>query len=139
MFKQIQSSNGCVPISSFDGSFGNAANNSDWLQGMIQSGQLMLMTVDKTPDENGINRMRATTPSSDTSLAYSPTTEIDNRALAKAEAKYEHDMKEIEKKDKDFDMSLSKLETERQSLTKEYDSVKNVIKENIERSFGIFS
>ena len=139
MFTQIQSCNGCVPISSYDGSFGNASNNTEWLQGMVQSGQLSIMTIDKEPDENGYLRMRAAAPSSDTSLAYSQTSEIDNTALAKAEAKYEHDLKEIEKKDKDFDLSLSKLETERSALTKELDSVKNVIKENIDRSFKIFS
>ena len=138
MFKQIESKGGCIPISSYDGSFGNAANNSDWLKGMIESGQMMIMLVGEDK-ESGDVKMDATSPSSDTSIAYSATSNIDSRALAKAEAKYEHDLKEIEKKDKEFDLSLSKLETERQALTKEYDSVKNVIKENIERSFGIFS
>ena len=59
--------------------------------------------------------------------------------LAKAEAKYEHDLKLIDKKDKQYDLSLSKLETERSALTTEYDSVKKVIEDNIERTFGIFS
>ena len=48
-------------------------------------------------------------------------------------------MKDIDRKDKQYDMDLSKLETERTALTKEYDSVKQVIKDNIERTFGIFS
>ena len=60
-------------------------------------------------------------------------------AVAKAEAKYEHDLKQINQKDKQFDLSLSKLETERTALTTEYESVKKVIEENIERTFGIFS
>lgn len=138
MFKQIESKGGCIPISNYDGSFGNAANNSDWLKGMIESGQMMIMLIGEDK-ETGDIKMNATSPSSDTSIAYSATSTIDSRALAKAEAEYEHDLKEIEKKDKEYDLSLSKLETERQALTKEYDSVKNVIKENIERSFGIFS
>ena len=47
--------------------------------------------------------------------------------------------KQIDKKDKQFDMDLNRLETERTALTTEYDSVKKVIQDNIERTFGIFS
>jgi predicted nuclease with TOPRIM domain len=83
--------------------------------------------------------MNGTSPSSDSSLSYTETTSIDKTALAKAEAKYEHDLEEINKKDKKFDLSLSKLESERTALTTEYDSVKKVIQDNIERTFGIFS
>ena len=36
-------------------------------------------------------------------------------------------------------MELNRLETERSALTTEYDSVKKVISDNIERTFGIFS
>ena len=36
-------------------------------------------------------------------------------------------------------MELSKLETEREALKTEYDSVKKVVSDNIERTFGIFS
>ena len=39
----------------------------------------------------------------------------------------------------DFDMDLSKLEAERTALKTEYDSVKKVVSDNIERTFGIFS
>ena len=48
-------------------------------------------------------------------------------------------MKDINMKDKKFDMDLSKLETERTALTTEYESVKKVITDNIQRTFGIFS
>ena len=65
--------------------------------------------------------------------------EIDKLALAKAEAKYEHTLKQIDAKDKKYDMELSKLETERNALTTQYDSVKKVIEDNVERTFGIFS
>ena len=64
---------------------------------------------------------------------------VDKTAVAKAEAKYENDMKKIDQKDKKHDMDLAKLETERTALTTEYDSVKKVINDNIERTFGIFS
>ena len=45
-----------------------------------------------------------TTDSSNSELAYTTTSTIDKRALAKAEAEYEHDTKLIDQKDKKFDM-----------------------------------
>ena len=48
-------------------------------------------------------------------------------------------MKEINRIDKNYYLTLNRLETERTALTTEYDSVKKVISDNIERSFGIFS
>ena len=138
IFKQIQASGGCRPISDYNGSNGNAANDSEWLQAMIQCGELSIDIVDKDK-KTGLITLDATSPSSDISLSYTPTTEIDKKALVKAEAKYEKALKDIDKKDKQFDLSLSKLETERSALTTQYESVKKVIEENIERTFGIFS
>ena len=136
IFKQIQASGGvCRPISDYKG---NAANDSEWLQAMIQCGELSIDIVDKDK-KTGLITLDATSPSSDISLSYTPTTEIDKKALTKAEAKYEKALKDIDKKDKQFDLSLSKLETERSALTTQYESVKKVIEENIERTFGIFS
>ena len=89
--------------------------------------------------KTGKVELDTTSPSSDTCLAYTPTSTIDNRALAKAEAEYEHKMKQIDKKDQQFDLDLSKLETERTALTTEYESVKKVIEDNVDRTFGIFS
>lgn len=138
LFKQIQACGGCVPISDYNGLNGDAANSSDWLQAMIKCGKFSIDIV-KTDSKNGEVSLTSTSPSSDTSLAYVETSVIDKTAIAKAEAKYEHDLKQINQKDKQFDLSLSKLETERTALTTEYDSVKKVIEDNIERTFGIFS
>lgn len=137
LFKQIQQAGGCVSISDYDGPSGDAANDSDWLQNMIQCGKIYIDIVNT--DENGNVTFSSTSPSSDTYVGYTTTTSIDKSALAKAEAQYEHDTKEIDQKDKQYDMDLSKLESERTALTTEYDSVKKVISDNIERTFGIFS
>lgn len=133
LFNNIKTA-GCVSIEDYNGELGigDAANNSDWLQAMIQSGQFYIEAT-----KNG--KTDATTPASDISLNYTTTTTIDKTAYAKAEAKYEHDLKKIDQKDKQFDLDLSKLETERNALTTEYDSVKKVIQDNIDRTFGIFS
>ena len=137
VFNQIIACGGCVPIRDYNGFEGDASNNAEWLEAMIESGRFTIQTV--TKDDDGDIVMNTTTPSSDISLAFTETTTIDKTALAKAEAKYEHDLALINKKDKQYDLTLSKLETERSALTTEYDSVKKVIEDNIERTFGIFS
>lgn len=138
IYKQIEACGGCKSISDFDGFNGDAASNEEWLSAMIQSGQFSIEIVDKDK-KTGLIDMRGTSPSSDISLSYSTTTEIDSRAMRKAEAKYEHNLSKINAQDKKYDLSLSKLETERTALTTQYDSLKKVIDDNIERTFGIFS
>ena len=54
---------------------------------------LLDLSTDKS---TGAVTLNATSPGSDTCLSYTPTTTIDNRALAKAEAEYEHKLKQIE-------------------------------------------
>ena len=91
---------------------------------MLKSGRLIIDTVEIGKD--GKLADEATSVASNNSLSYTQTTDIDKSAYAKAEAEYEYAMKKIDKKDKQYDMELNKLETERTALTKEYDSVKNV-------------
>ena len=135
IYKQIEFAGGCASIDEYNG---DAANDSDWLQNMVQSGQFTIEVINED-NKTGEVTLATTSPSSDSCLTYTTTSSIDNRALAKAEAEYEHTLKQIDKKDKKFDLDLSKLETERTALTTEYESVKKVIEDNIDRTFGIFS
>lgn len=139
-YKQIQEAGGCVSISDYDGlnGIGDAANDGDWLQKMIQSGKITIDTW-KVDTKTGDLKLTSTGVSSDSYLEYTTTSSIDKQALAKAEAEFEYQSKQIDKKDKQYDNELSKLETEREALKTEYDSVKKVISDNIERTFGIFS
>ena len=138
IYNQIKSCNGCISVADYNGANGDAANDTDWLQAMIQCGELSIETV-TTDSKTGDVTLTGTSPSSDISIGYTQSTTVDKTALAKAEAKYEKDLRDINKKDKQYDLTLSKLETERSALTTEYDSVKKVIEDNIERTFGIFS
>ena len=141
LFKMIEANDGnCISIDDYNegNSNSDAANNSDWLKNMIECGKITIDIVTQNK-KTGEFRFNGTSPSSDTYLDYTTTTTIDKKAYAKAEAEYEHATKEIDAKDKKYDMDLSKLETERTALTTEYDSVKKVISDNIERTFGIFS
>lgn len=63
----------------------------------------------------------------------------DEVGLKKAEAQYEADMNKINKKDSRFDTELSQLETERNAIKEEMEALKNVAKENVERTFKIFT
>ena len=140
MFKQIQANGGAiVKISDYNGidGIGNAATDSDWLQEMVKSGKI---TIDvSTLDNKGNLSFKSTSVPSDSALEYTTTSTIDKSKLAKAEAEYEHKTKEVDQKDKKFDLDLNKLETERSALKTEYDSVKKVVEDNVERTFGIFS
>lgn len=139
-YKQIEANGGrYIKISEFNGidGIGEASSDSGWLQSQVQSGKI---TMDiSTLDNKGNLSFKSTAVSSDSSLEYTTTTSIDKSAAAKAEAEYEHKMKKLDQKDKKFDMDLNKLETERTALKTEYESVKKVIEDNIERTFGIFS
>ena len=138
IFKEIQYAGGCVRISAYDGPSGDAANNGEWLNNMIKCGKI---SIDVVTEDNKTGEVECVTSSvdTDTYLEDTTTSTIDKTALAKAEAEYEHKTKQIDQKDKKFDMDLSKLETERTALTTEYESVKKVASDNIERTFGIFS
>ena len=137
IYNQIKASNGYTRISDYNGSFGDAANNAEWLQNMIKSGKITIYTVGE--DAEGNTQLNGTGVASDTYLEYTTTSTIDKSKLAQVEAEYEHKTKEIQRKDKRYDMSLTKLETERKALTTQYDAVKKVISENIDRTYDIFN
>ena len=139
IFRQIQACGGCVSITQFDGDLGgNAATDGDWLKNQLENGRFSISKIN-TDKKTGEVDMSTTSIATDSFVGTTTTTSIDKRAYAKAEAEYEHETKAIDAKDKKYDMELSKLETEREALKTEYDSVKKVISDNIERTFGIFS
>ena len=124
----------CISDTFYSEGFGN---DSEALNQMLQSGRITVDVVNI--NKKGVLSTDTTSVAADSSLAYTNTSTIDKKALAVAEAEYEHAMKKIDKKDKQYDMELNKLETERSALTTEYESVKKVIDDNIKRTFGIFS
>ena len=63
----------------------------------------------------------------------------DEIELKKAEAKYEADMKRIDMKDRRYDSELAAIETERNAIKQEMETLKTVSKDNVERTFKLFS
>ena len=110
----------------------NQFNNPVYLTNMLQSGFIVLhkMTGDGvTAAAEEINI------AVDTSL-QEVSNELD---LKKAEAKYEADMRKINAKDKKFDVDIAALEQERNAIKTEMDTLKTVAKDNVERTFKLFS
>ena len=77
----------------------------------------------------------------DTSVATDTNLqEVQNKTLLrKAEAKYEADMRSIDMKDRKYDRDLAALDTERNALKQEMETLKTVAKDNVERTFKLFS
>ena len=101
-----------------------------WFEQQITEGKLLLEYYSST--EKGFV---STTVSEDDAIQEVE----DDRELARVEAKYNQDLAAIEKRDKIIDLELKKLDTEHNALQTEYESVKNVIDKNVEKSFSMFS
>jgi len=101
-----------------------------WFTNMVNAGELFIFDADDTTGE-----LTQVSVATDTKLR-----EVSNETkLRKAEAKYEADMKKIDNKDKKYDTDLAALETERNALKEEMETLKTVAKENVERTFKLFS
>ena len=104
--------------------------SSESITNLINSGEFVLSTVKTSPKGDDL-----TSVSTDTRL-QEVTDEVN---LKKAEAKYEADMKKIDMKDRKYDSDLAALEAERNAIKNEMDTLKTVAKDNVERTFKLFS
>lgn len=103
--------------------------DSDKLQNLIMNGGLLLYNTSET------DPVSADILGSNTQLEWVLDTSDD----AAAESTYEYELKQIERKDNQFDMEMQELETENSAISKEYESVKSVISSNIDRTFNLFN
>ncbi|MCR5266551.1 MAG: hypothetical protein K6E29_08185, partial [Cyanobacteria bacterium RUI128] len=127
MFDMIASGNYVIGISS-DPTNGHE-DDPVWLTNMINAGYLFIYKQDRE------GNYYQTSVSTDTGLQ-----EVDNEAyLRKAEAKYEADMRKIDMKDRKFDTDLAALDAERNAIKAEMEILKTVAKDNVERTFKLFS
>ena len=119
----------------------NLINNPEWLEFALEHG---IVTLEQAIfKEDGSTTYPGMGTFDWVSKAYTSATDIvsqdDEIAIAIAEAKYKKTVKEIENKDKKYDQDLKKLDTEHSALQTEYESIKEVISKNAERSFKAFS
>ncbi|MCM1265406.1 MAG: hypothetical protein NC200_04325 [Candidatus Gastranaerophilales bacterium] len=106
-------------------------NDSTWFTNMVNAGMLYIYKPDSSQDDGFLQ----VSVSTDTNLQEV----ADESILKKAEAKYEADMKRIDLKDRKYDTDLAALDTERNAIKQEMETLKTVAKENVERTFKLFS
>lgn len=95
------------------------------------SGQYMLF------DAADASNLATATPKSISAVSNIQEVQ-DNSNFAVAEAVYNQETSKLQRKEKQIDLQIQKIDTEHSALEAEYDSVKQVIKKNIESSFEIF-
>lgn len=115
-------------------------NSADYLNYGLKNGTLTLERVNFTePTEDGSGIEQATWTSIIYTNALDISEEENEKAITKAEVKYEQTLKDIEAKDKQYDNMIRRLDTEHSALQTEYDTIKNVISKNIERTLKMYS
>jgi len=92
-------------------------------------------TDTKTGEKYGFKVFQNTSVASSTKLEEV----ADETSLKKAEAQYESDMNRINSKDARYDNELSQLETERNAIKTELETLEQVAKDNVDRTFKIFT
>lgn len=100
-------------------------NDAEYLQHMLQNG---MMYITKQKDDNFYYQGNYATDPYIKEVA-------DEKLIAKAEAKYNTEKAKLNMKEETLDMKMKNLDTEISSLTTEYDTVKNTISKQIEKSF----
>ena len=122
------------------------ARSTEWLTNMIKEGraQFAYFNIDAAITQNADGsktidpeqmQIIGTSVATETSLQEVANTEN----VKKAEATYEKDMKKINKKETKIDTELQQCEAERSSIKTEQDSLKQVIKDNVNLTFKLFS
>ncbi len=99
--------------------------DTDYMQEMIKNGLIYMSAI----SEDGYYHQEKYSTDKYVLEVY------DEDAIAQAEAKYKAAKARIETKENTLDLKMKNLDTEISSLTQEYDSVKNIIKQSIDKSF----
>lgn len=99
--------------------------DNEYLQEMLQSG---MMYISKMKDDGYYYQANYATDSYIKEIS-------DDTAIAQAEAKYTTEKAKLNAKEETLDLKMKNLDTEISSLSTEYDTVKNTISKNIEKSF----
>ena len=109
----------------------NHADDATWFTNMYLAGEIFIYEQDKDDSLKYVQTSVAT----NTNLQ-----EVSDESLVKkAETKYEADMLKIDRKDRKYDSDLAALDTERNAIKQEMETIKSVAKENVERTFKLFS
>ena len=103
----------------------NNIEDNEYLQQMLKSGMLF---ISKPSDDGYYYQGNYATDNYIKEIS-------DDTKIAQAEAKYNTEKAKLNSKEETLDLKMKNLDTEISSLTTEYDTVKNTISKNIEKSF----
>ena len=123
----------------------NLMNNDSWLKFAIEQGIVTIRKAqfDNPGETDGTGKEVFSERITWAGIVGSSMTEVsevqDEVAIARAEAEYNKKVKDIEAKDKKYDLDIKKLDTEHNALQTEYESIQGVIQKNVDRSFKAFS
>ena len=131
-YEMIKNQGGCEILDK------ECQNNSEWLTSMVSFGKVGIYTLSEDKGSESGYKMERTSTSSSSTLSDTSVTSMDSTELKRAEAEYNKTLKDLDKKDTQFDLTLEDLELERNTITTEMDQVKTVIKENVDRTYGVF-
>ncbi|MCR5266851.1 MAG: hypothetical protein K6E29_09720 [Cyanobacteria bacterium RUI128] len=129
---QVVTDGDIYPIGADNFTFNASEITSTVLVNLLNSGYFILT---KSNDIGSGNPENLTSVAIDTGLQEV----ADETLLRKAEAKYEADMRKIDMKDRKYDTDLAALEAERNAIKSEMETLKTVAKDNVERTFKLFS
>ena len=111
------------------------ALDTEILTNLINTGQFIIKTTTISANSGSLLPEHMTSVSTDTGLQ-----EVQDEVnLKKAEAKYEADMRRIDMKDRKYDYDLAALDNERNAVKQEMETLQTVAKDNVERTFKLFS
>ena len=124
IFNAINAAGGCTEITTEN------AKSGSWLTNMVKNAQVVLATFDN--DKKELDNITA---SSNVGLR-----EISNdREITKADSEYEADMEAINSKETKYNTQLNQLESERNAIKTEIESLKQIREDNISSTFKLFT
>jgi len=107
---------------------GGDVNDTEYLSHALKNGQLFISSL----NNDGYFYQDAYTRN-----GY--VAEItDDEAIARAEAAFTSKKNKLNYKEQMLELQMKNIDTELSSLTTEYDTVKNMISKNVEKTFSLF-
>jgi len=114
------------------------ANDRQWIQKNVEKGEVIINSMQATRDNvagKKVNIFAQTNMAVDTNLSITS----DDLLISRAAADYERRVEDINQKEKQLDLRLTRIQNEHNALKTEYETVKELVKKNIERSYKTFN
>lgn len=107
-------------------------DDEDYLQNAIKTGQLFVVSLNSS--DNYFYQEKYAMIEGEYIVE-----QTDSDAIAEAEVEYTVKKDKINAKEEELELEMTQLDAEISSLTTEYDTVKSLISQNIEKTFTLFS